>query len=114
MRKLTAIAVALGFLAAMSLPTLATPATNGYVKTTQEMAAKKKAKKTKKPSAAYCRKHPKAKGCATKKMEKKSELNSTVFSAKTKKPSAAYCKKHPKAKGCVAKKSMKKKTTKKM
>ena len=44
MRKITAIAVALGFLASTSLPAFATPAFNGVVKS-DELSAKKKKKK---------------------------------------------------------------------
>ena len=91
MRKLFVIAAALGLFAALSAPSIAA---------TNDLSAKKH-------SAAYCKKHPKAKGCA---MKKKSELNSTLFSAKKKtmkKHSAAYCKKHPKAKGCAMKKMKK-------
>jgi hypothetical protein len=99
MRKLLVIAAALGLFAALSAPSIAA---------TNDLSAKKH-------SAAYCKKHPKAKGCAMKKMDKKSELGSTVFSAKKKtmkKHSAAYCKKHPKAKGCHVTKKMTKKHVK--
>jgi hypothetical protein len=44
MRKITAIAVALGFLTSVSLPAFATPAVNGVVKS-DELSAKKKKKK---------------------------------------------------------------------
>ena len=45
MRKITAIAVALGFLTSVSLPAFATPAVNGVVKSDDLSAAKKKKKK---------------------------------------------------------------------
>ena len=66
MRKITAIAVALGFLASTSLPTFATPAFNGVVKS-DELSAKKKKKKMEK------------------KDEKKSDLGTSDLSAKKKK-----------------------------
>src|SRR6478736_485752 len=47
MRKITAIAVALGFLTSVSLPAFATPAANGVVKS-DELSAKKKKKTEKK------------------------------------------------------------------
>ena len=56
MRKLLAIAAALGLFAVLSAPSIAA---------TTDLSAKKH-------SAAYCKKHPKAKGCAMKKMKKKS------------------------------------------
>jgi len=46
MRKITAIAVALGFLTSVSLPAFATPAVNGIVKSDVLSAAKKKKKST--------------------------------------------------------------------
>jgi len=64
MRKITAIAVALGFLTSVSLPAFATPAVNGVVKS-DELSAKKKKKKDS--------------------MEKKSSLGATDLSAKKKK-----------------------------
>jgi len=45
MRKITAIAVAFGFLASVSLPAYATPAASGVVKSDDLSAAKKKKKK---------------------------------------------------------------------
>jgi hypothetical protein len=45
MRKITAIAVALGFLTSVSLPAFATPVTHGVVKSDDLSAAKKKKKK---------------------------------------------------------------------
>jgi hypothetical protein len=45
MRKMTAIAVALGFLTSVSLPAFATPAAHGVVKSDDLSAAKKKKKK---------------------------------------------------------------------
>ncbi|HEX3340116.1 MAG TPA: hypothetical protein VHT68_13215 [Pseudolabrys sp.] len=65
MRKITAIAVALGFLTSVSLPAFATPAVNGVVKS-DELSAKKKKKTEKKD-------------------EKKSDLGMTDLSAKKKK-----------------------------
>lgn len=81
MRKLTVLAVALGFLATSALPTIAAPASNDTVNSYELSAAKKKAAKKK---AA-----PKAK-------KKKSELTTTDFSAAKKK--AAKKKAAPKAK----------------
>jgi hypothetical protein len=65
MRKITAIAVALGFLTSVSLPAFATPAVNGVVKSDELSAAKKKKKKDS--------------------MEKKSSLGVTDLSAAKKK-----------------------------
>ena len=65
MRKITAIAVALGFLTSVSLPAFATPAVNGIVKSDELSAAKKKKKKDT--------------------MEKKSSLGGTDLSAAKKK-----------------------------
>ena len=65
MRKITAIAVALGFLTSVSLPAFATPAANGVVKS-DELSAKKKKKTEKKD-------------------EKKSALGATDLSAAKKK-----------------------------
>ena len=45
MRKITAIAVALGFLTSVSLPAFATPVVHGVVKSDDLSAAKKKKKK---------------------------------------------------------------------
>ena len=67
MRKIIAIAVALGFLASTSLPTFATPAVNGVVKSDELSAASHVKKKTKKKK--------------TDKMEKKSDLLTTDMSA---------------------------------
>jgi hypothetical protein len=64
MRKITAIAVALGFLTSVSLPAFATPAVNGVVKSDELSAKKKKKKDT---------------------MEKKSSLGATDLSAAKKK-----------------------------
>ena len=64
MRKITAIAVALGFLTSVSLPAFATPAANGVVKSDELSAKKKKKKDT---------------------MEKKSSLGATDLSAAKKK-----------------------------
>ena len=64
MRKITAIAVALGFLTSVSLPAFATPTVNGVVKSDELSAKKKKKKDT---------------------MEKKSSLGATDLSAKKKK-----------------------------
>ena len=72
MRKLTAIAVALGFLASTSLPTIAAPSVNGVVKSDDLSAAKKKKKKKKKMDKMD-------------KMEKKSSLTVTDLSAAKKK-----------------------------
>ena len=47
MRKITAIAVALGFLTSVSLPAYATPAVSGIVKSDELSAAKKKKAKKK-------------------------------------------------------------------
>ena len=68
MRKITAIAVALGFLTSVSLPAFATPAVNGIVKS-DELSAKKK-KKTEKKAALGTDLSAKKK----KKTEKKSEI----------------------------------------
>ena len=65
MRKITAIAVALGFLASVSLPAFATPAVSGVVKS-DELSAKKKKKKDSS-------------------MEKKSSLATDLSAAKKKK-----------------------------
>ncbi|MGB8138264.1 MAG: hypothetical protein WCF15_15945 [Pseudolabrys sp.] len=45
MRKITALAVALGFLTSVSLPAFATPVVHGVVKSDDLSAAKKKKKK---------------------------------------------------------------------
>jgi hypothetical protein len=64
MRKLTALTVALGFLAATSLPTLATPAENGLANTTQ-LSAQTEQKPMKKKHKTT--KHKKSKKTAHKK-----------------------------------------------
>src|SRR5262245_25451849 len=64
MRKITAIAVALGFLTSVSLPAYATPAVSGIVKSDELSAKKKKKAKTNEM--------------------KKSQLGSTDLSAKKK------------------------------
>ena len=46
MRKITAIAVALGFLTSVSLPAFATPAVHGVVKSDDLSAAKKRKRRT--------------------------------------------------------------------
>src|SRR6185436_2569967 len=86
MRKITAIAVALGFLTSVSLPAFATPAVNGVVKS-DELSAKKKKKtekKDEKKSALGADLSAKKKKKTEKKDEKKSELG-TDLSAKKKK-----------------------------
>jgi hypothetical protein len=76
MRKITAIAVALGFLTSVSLPAFATPAVNGVVKT-DELSAKKKKKmekKDEKKSVLGTHLSAKKKKKTEKKDEKKSEI----------------------------------------
>ena len=76
MRKITAIAVALGFLTSVSLPAFATPAVNGVVKS-DELSAKKKKKtekKDEKKSALGTDLSAKKKKKTDKKDEKKSEI----------------------------------------
>ncbi len=76
MRKITAIAVALGFLTSVSLPAYATPAVSGIVKSDElSGATKKKGKKAKKDEM------------------KKGDLGTTDLSAKKKKKSAKAKKK---------------------
>jgi hypothetical protein len=94
MRKITAIAVALGFLTSVSLPAFATPAVSGIVKSDELSAAtKKKGKKAKKDEmkkgdlgttdlSAKKKKSAKAKKKAT-------ELGATDLSAKKKKSAKA-------------------------
>jgi hypothetical protein len=94
MRKITAIAVALGFLTSVSLPAYATPAVSGIVKSDELSAAtKKKGKKAKKDEmkkgdlgttdlSAKKKKSAKAKKKAT-------ELGATDLSAKKKKSAKA-------------------------
>jgi hypothetical protein len=98
MRKITAIAVALGFLTSVSLPAYATPAVSGIVKSDElSGATKKKGKKAKKDEmkkgdlgttdlSAKKKKSAKAKKKAT-------ELGATDLSAKKKKKSAKAKKK---------------------
>ena len=78
MRKIIAIAAALGFLASTSLPTFAAPATNGVVKSDDLSAAKKKKKKMEKKDEKKIEK----------KDEKKSDLDLNDLSAKKKKKKA--------------------------
>jgi len=78
MRKITAIAVALGFLTSVSLPAFATPATHGAVKT-HTLAAKKKKKDDKK--SALVTDHSAKK----KKKDTKTSALGTNLSAKKKK-----------------------------
>jgi len=76
LRKITAIAVALGFLTSVSLPAFATPAANGVVKS-DELSAKKKKKtekKDEKKSALGTDLSAKKKKKTDKKDEKKSEI----------------------------------------
>jgi hypothetical protein len=94
MRKITAIAVALGFLTSVSLPAYATPAVSGIVKSDElSGATKKKGKKAKKDEmkkgdlgttdlSAKKKKSAKAKKKAT-------ELGATDLSAKKKKSAKA-------------------------
>src|SRR6476620_10066374 len=84
MRKITAIAVALGFLTSVSLPAFATPAANGVVKS-DELSAKKKKKTEKKKAALGADRSDKKKKKTEKKEEKKSDLGMTDHSAKKKK-----------------------------
>ncbi|MPZ58784.1 MAG: hypothetical protein GEU91_20285 [Rhizobiales bacterium] len=87
MRKLIAIAAALGFLGATSLtPVFAAPAGNGMTATDfSAQAKKKKAKKSSKKKPA-------------KKMEKKSSLTVTDISAQEKKAAKKKAKKSSKKK----------------
>src|SRR5690242_11474559 len=78
MRKLTAIAVALGFLAATSLPTIAAPAVNNGIVKSQTLSAKKKAKKSAKKSTKKTHKKSMSKS------NKKSQLVTNDLSAKKK------------------------------
>ena len=90
MRKITAIAVALGFLTSVSLPAFATPAVSGIVKSDELSAAKKKAKKKSKKAdvgitdLSAAKKKKKAK----KEEMKKSDLGITDLSAAKKKKKA--------------------------
>jgi hypothetical protein len=79
MRKITAIAVALGFLTSVSLPAYATPAVSGVVKSDDLSAKKKKSKKMdkkdeKKSALGTDLSAKKKKKKDDKKMEKKSEI----------------------------------------
>ena len=80
MRKITAIAVALGFLTSVSLPAFATPAVHGVVKSDDLSAAKKKKKKKdsmeKKSENAVLGTDLSA---AKKKKKKKDEKKSEIF-----------------------------------
>src|SRR5215831_2913666 len=85
MRKITAIAVALGFLTSVSLPAFATPAVNGIVKS-DELSAKKKKSSTKKSALSTdlsAAKKKKKKSSSS--MEKKSSLTTDLSAAKKKK-----------------------------
>ena len=82
MRKITAIAVALGFLTSVSLPAFATP-TYGVVKTDELSAAKKKKKSSTKKSALSTDLSAKKKKSST----KKSALSTDLSAAKKKKKS---------------------------
>lgn len=59
MRKLTAVALVLGFFAATGLPTFAATAVNHNAVKSVTLSAK-----TKKPTAAQCKENSKLKGCA--------------------------------------------------
>ena len=91
MRKITAIAVALGFLTSVSLPAYATPAVSGIVKSDELSAAKKKKAKTSKKKADLAitdLSAAKKKGKKAKKEEmKKSDFGTTDLSAAKKKSS---------------------------
>src|SRR5215831_6958952 len=89
MRKITAIAVALGFLTSVSLPAFATPAVNGIVKSDELSAAKKKKKSsTDKKSSLVTTDLSAAKKKKKSTTDKKSGLVSTDLSAKKKKKSS--------------------------
>jgi hypothetical protein len=83
MRKLTAIAVALGFLATTSLPTIAAPAINTGVVKTDTLSAAAKKKTTKKSMKKSTKKTKKSMKKSAKKPMKKPAKKSTK---KTKKP----------------------------
>ena len=86
MRKITAIAVALGFLTSVSLPAYATPAVSGIVKS-DELSAKKKKKKMEKKTAVGTELGTtdlSAKKKAKKSKMKKGDLGTTDLSAKKK------------------------------
>src|SRR5262245_52025149 len=88
MRKITAIAVALGFLTSVSLPAYATPAVSGIVKSDELSAAKKKKKaKTNemKKSQLGSTDLSAAKKKAKKKSENKTDLGTTDLSTAKKK-----------------------------
>ncbi len=84
MRKITAIAVALGFLTSVSLPAFATPAVSGIVKSDELSAAKKKAKKKSKKADVGITDLSAAKKKAKKK-SKKADVGITDLSAAKKK-----------------------------
>ena len=85
MRKITAIAVALGFLTSVSLPAYATPAVSGIVKSDELSAKKKKKAKTNEMKKSQLGSTDlSAKKKAKKKSEKKSDLGTTDLSAKKK------------------------------
>src|SRR5215831_13869468 len=86
MRKITAIAVALGFLTSVSLPAFATPAVNGIVKS-DELSAKKKKSSTKKSALSTDLSAAKKKKKKSSSTDKKSSL-ATDLSAKKKKKSS--------------------------
>ena len=78
MRKITAIAVALGFLTSVSLPAYATPVVSGIVKSDELSAAKKKKKKKADLGVTDL-------SAAKKKKQKKTDLGTSDLSAKKKK-----------------------------
>src|SRR6476661_2042939 len=87
MRKITAIAVALGFLTSVSLPAFATPAVNSVVKSDELSAKKKKKKDTMEKKSSLGATDLSAAKKKKKKdtMEKKSSLGATDLSAAKKK-----------------------------
>jgi hypothetical protein len=92
MRKITAIAVALGFLTSVSLPAYATPAVSGIVKSDELSAAKKKKSAKKKDKKADLgitdlSAAKKKKKKAKKDEMKKSDFGTTDLSAAKKKKS---------------------------
>jgi hypothetical protein len=93
MRKITAIAVALGFLTSVSLPAYATPAVSGIVKSDELSAAtKKKGKKAKKDEMKkgdLGTTDLSAKKKSAKAKKKATELGATDLSAKKKKSAKA-------------------------
>src|SRR5262249_61831336 len=90
MRKITAIAVALGFLTSVSLPAYATPAVSSIVKSDELSAATTKKKKPKAKKTDEMKKSDfgttdlSAKKKAKKSSKKKSDLGTTDLSAKKK------------------------------